>query len=67
MALPLPEIKKNTCRGCEHFVEEYNYSVCIRDKEKPLILPNDEGWCVERINQKDIDNAINYWKSALDS
>lgn len=52
-----PEQKKTSCRGCENYIEEYNYSICIRDKNKPKILPNDEGFCIEVVI-KDINEAL---------
>ena len=51
------EQKKTSCRGCHYYIEEYNFSICIKDKDKPKILPDNEGFCIEVVI-RDIDEVL---------
>lgn len=49
------------CNNCEYYVEEYNYSICIRNVGKPLILPDDAGSCIIREEEdylRDINDIV---------
>lgn len=39
--------KKINCKECKHLLEEYDYYVCLKNIDKPYILPDDRGHCIE--------------------
>lgn len=54
------------CNNCEYYVEEYNYSICIENTEKPLILPNGAGVCIAKSEEELLGEYLEKYLKDID-